>query len=139
MRNTVSALLIAGTVCTVALFAFLETSPKSGLIFLQDPREIEFNNFITKQRRSYGTKAEYELRRDLFIQRFEEIESHNAENSSFRLKINKFADFTPEEYRRLLGYRSSSEPREYDTTLKLEPLRGPIDWRTEGKVSPVKD
>jgi hypothetical protein len=45
---------------------------------MQDPREVEFTKFISKHRRSYGTKAEYEFRRDIFLKRFEEIQDHNS-------------------------------------------------------------
>ena len=37
------------------------------------------------------------------------INNHNANNAggSFYLKANKFADYSPEEYKKLLGYKPS--------------------------------
>ena len=51
----------------------------------------------------YGTRAEYEFRRDIFLKNFEMIENHNTKEVSFKLRINKFGDWTEEEYKRLLG------------------------------------
>ena len=37
------------------------------------------------------------------------IEEHNAEEESYKLALNKFADWTKEEYRGLLGKKKTQE------------------------------
>ena len=66
------------------------------------------------------------------------------ENSTFTVGPNKFADWTPEEFKRLLGYipRTPEEKAESEkpTTLKQNiSLPASVDWRTVGAVTPVKD
>ena len=75
--------------------------------------EREFVKYITLHGKSYGTKEEYEFRANLFKKTMEFIkrENQNKENK-FTVGINKFADWTPSEVKRLLGYRKSSDQLE---------------------------
>ena len=99
MRNTVSTIAVVGTVCAVALFAvYSQDMPSSNSLFMKDhPREKEFQEFVSKYRRSYGTKAEHSFRRELFAKTLDFIEAHNSENSLSTMAVNKFSDWTQEE------------------------------------------
>jgi hypothetical protein len=81
MRNSVSTFVIAGTVCAVALFAYLETQPSTDSMFLKgeksDLLEKEYAKFMTEYGRSFGTKAEFRFRRDLFVKKYYELEAWN--------------------------------------------------------------
>jgi hypothetical protein len=64
----------------------------------------------------------------------------NAEQSSFRVGINKFADLSDEEYSQLLGLkeRSTNEVRKAEL-LEVNDIPTEVDWRKVGAVTSVKD
>jgi len=43
----------------------------------EHPLEKEFVKFMTQHQRSFGTKAEYKFRRDLFAKKYAELEEFN--------------------------------------------------------------
>lgn len=52
-----------------------------------------FTTFIAKYGKSYGTKEEYEYRRELFEQNLMFIADQNAQNDGdYRIGLNKFSD-----------------------------------------------
>ena len=74
------------------------------------------------------------------------LASEMTNGPSATFKINKFADLTPAEFKRLyLGYEAKKSPVVEEQVEPEEKLlmrskdRAPIDWRAAGKVSPVKD
>jgi C1A family cysteine protease len=115
-----------------------EHNPTSDLITAE---EFQFFKYIAEYGKTYGTKAEYNFRLNLFSQRLamvEEFNSRNGETST--IGINKFSDWTNEEIRRLMGLKEQEtkvEPRfkEFDT----EGIASNIDWRELGGVTPVKN
>lgn len=58
-----------------------------------------------------------------------------------KVGLNEFSDFTKEEYRKRLGYKS--EMREglitEEMTFDANNLKSSVDWRDQGAVSPVKN
>lgn len=69
------------------------------------------------------------------------LAQHNSANgNTYVLGVNKFTDYTPEEYRRLLGYKKSAASLALQETY-LTDVTAPesIDWREKGAVTPVKD
>ncbi len=69
--------------------------------------DTEFLNFIAKHGKQYKSKEEFKLRSRLFKTAARAIELENAKpENTFRLAVNKFADWTPEEYRSLLGLKN---------------------------------
>lgn len=70
------ALAVVGVVATAALYAINTTSDSA--LFLKsynafDADENEFMRFITKYRRTYGTKEEYQYRLNIFKENLELI------------------------------------------------------------------
>ena len=70
------------------------------------------------------------------------INAHNSKNGeTFSLAANKFTDYTPQQYRRLLGYKSKKNQnglKKY-ATFNLTDLPTSVDWREKNAVTPVKD
>lgn len=87
---------------------------------------------------SYGTVEEYNFRMNIFAEKNQMIESHNASDSSFTLGLNKFSTWTDAEYMKLMGYKATNIPREHieDRTYTYATS---VDWITAGAVTPVKD
>jgi len=83
--------------------------------------------FVSKEGKSYGTKEEFQFRSDVFKNNLEKIVKENSKNdNSFHVAINKFADWTPAEYKRLLGYKAG--PSGPVVELSTENLGDAIDW-----------
>ena len=70
---------------------------------------MEYLKFISKYGRMMGTKEELEFRSSIFKKNLAAIRMENSKNgNSFSLGVNKFADWTPTEYKRLLGYKPNT-------------------------------
>ena len=96
-------------------------------------------------RRSYFSKEEYSFRFGIFRENLKEIEELNSNpNDEATYSISEFADWTKEEFEKLLGAKNmiaqpESERRytEFDTSdLKDDDS---FDWSTTGKVQTVKN
>lgn len=59
--------------------------------------------FVARYDKSFGTKEEYEARSWIFKTNLDLIRQHAGD--SFTLGLNKFADWTQEEYRKLRNPR----------------------------------
>jgi len=87
------------------------------------------------------------LRRSIFETNVNYIINHNLEADlglhTYYLGVNKFADYTPVEYKALLGYKVGtirSEPAaSFMSPLSVKDLPASVDWRPKGYVTPVKD
>lgn len=104
---------------------------------------MEFLKFTSKFTKSYGTKEEFEFRSSLFKKNLAAISEENSRNeNTFTVGVNKFADWTPAEYKRLLGYKpdrnrvKNYQVMEVDANVSIPPN---VDWRTQGAVNFVKD
>jgi KDEL-tailed cysteine endopeptidase len=100
---------------------------------------MEFVRYVARFGKSYGTKEEFALRADIFKSNLARIaeENSNPENT-FTVGINKFADWTPAEFKRIL----SAKPKmttQAARSLGNVSIPSSIDWRTEGAVNAVKD
>jgi len=95
--------------------------------------------FVSKYRKSYGTKEEYNYRLGLFRQALKTIDAKNAEGHAVHA-VNKFADLSTKEYKKLLGYKKLSTTKKA-RKIAADPVSVPasIDWRKKGAVTPVKD
>jgi len=67
--------------------------------------DYEFMRYVSEYGKHYATKAEFEFRSALFKEQLAHIEDHNAKGESHTLGINHMADWTEEEFRKLLGYK----------------------------------
>jgi hypothetical protein len=118
---------------------------------MQDPangykKETEFLNWINHHKRTYLSKDEYLYRRDIFLKNLEEIEAMNAENGEEIYGLNKFSDWTFEEFKRLNGLRTPPLNRSREnSTFEFEnedfknEIYEPVNWHKRNKVTSVKD
>jgi len=107
--------------------------------------EYKFMSFITEHNRSYATKAEYDFRLNQFAIRVAEHERWNAiPGQTSTQGVNFLTDRTDDEIKFMNGFKSEMTP---ETVKKIESTNAtfdvaanaPIDWRTKGAVTPVKN
>ena len=98
-------------------------------------------NFIAKENRYYGTRAEYQFRLAVFSKNYNLVQLHNAqENVTSTIGINMFADRTHEEYKKMLGFKKMDTTVEPRVEIFDESnLADEINWVTKGAVTPVKN
>jgi len=85
----------------------------------------------------------------LFEANLKKVLAHNAdETKTWKEEVNKFSDWTKEEFKSIMGYNKrvgyAERQKLQATPLPFEPKRPEdlppaIDWRNAGVVSPVKD
>ena len=86
-------------------------------------------SYVSQYGKSYGTKEEYLFRLDVFKKSLNFINEQNAQNLSFTLALNPTADWTHEEYRRLLGYRKPANAEYSPYYLDTVGVLDAVDWR----------
>jgi len=102
--------------------------------------EMMYMQYVTEWGKSYGTKAEFEFRLEQFKQTHAKMAEHNAQNGGSTVGHNMFSDWTENEYKKMLGYKSQpnllkEEAEELDTSN----LADSVNWVTKGAVTGVKN
>lgn len=134
----------------VGMVAFNQGSAISaGANFLQMQSEnidINFVNYIGQYQKQYASKEEFVRRMEIFQENFKKVLLHNSQNSaSYKMKINRFSDMTPEEYKQMLGYKHMNGTRRHNPgensfiVFNTTNLPQSVDWRPTGAVTKVKD
>jgi C1A family cysteine protease len=109
---------------------------------------LDFLEHISSHGISYGTQEEFLFRQKIFVANTEEFARINANpENTFTVGHNFMSTWTPEEYKKLLGYRAplnrvdpDSVPQYPEPTI-LDEVNIPEakDWRSLGAVNPVKN
>ena len=142
MRKGFAITLAAvGTAACVAMYALSGSQGDSVALYGNqiDDAEHEFMRFVSKYRKSYGTKEEYNYRLGIFREALKTIDAKNAEGHAVH-GVNKFADVSKAEYKKLLGYKKLNTTKRA-TKVTADPVAVPasVDWRKLGGVTGVKD
>ena len=101
-----------------------------------------FQKFITKYNKKYNSINEFLSRFEIFKKNVKEALSQNHE--TFKVGITKFSDLTQQEFSKThlnRNYYNALEIENYEPVILQENLALPksLDWRTYGRVSPVKN
>lgn len=119
-------------------FALLGVVSALGTNGVMMEEDYKFMEFVSFHGRSYATKAEFNFRMNIFKNNYKTVQEFNAdETNTHTLAINQFADRTPQEMKKLNGYKPAHGKKNY-TTLPVTDVMT-VDWRTKGAVTPVKD
>ena len=106
MRKGFASIAIVGVAACIAVYALTQQPQSSSLYTALSTEDMEFLKFVSLHGKSYGTKEEFEFRSEIFKKTLANLSVENSRNeNTFRLALNKFADWTPDEYRRMLSYR----------------------------------
>lgn len=106
-----------------------------------------YEAWLVHHGKAYNALGEKEKRFQIFQDNLRFIDDHNAQNLTYRLGLNRFADLTNEEYRSMyLGAKRPEGSRLHGkkATGRYEfkvgdKLPESVDWRKEGAVVDVKD
>jgi xylem cysteine proteinase len=101
--------------------------------------DYEFINFVAKHGKSYGTTAEFAFRAAQFKETLAKIEECNQTETTQTCGVNYLSDYTPEEMKRMNGYKAELKTEFNYTDLDTSDLADEINWVTKGAVTPVKN
>ena len=126
------------TLALSVVLAFEPEHEKESYIFAR------FQDFLKKENKKYTTVEEYMARFQIFKKNYLKLESFTVtSDKSYSVGINKFADMTPQEFRRnylnldvklMDVLKAKSEHISF-----TEEAPATWDWRAQGAVGPVKD
>ena len=141
MRKGFAALAVVGVAAAVALYAVTQTAQPTNLYTSLTADDMEFIRYVAKYGKSYGTKEEFAFRAEIFKKNIARIVEENLNSkNTFTVGINKFADWTPSEFKRILSIKPRERTQAAKSLLSSNVSIPPsIDWRTEGAVNNVKD
>jgi C1A family cysteine protease len=108
--------------------------------FLNSSKKELFKVYHLIYQKNYDLKSEEGVKRyKIFKQSLKLIQETNAENLSYKLGLNQFADLTNDEYKQLLNFTPNNETIELinNEEQTFLPQQTNIDWTS--KMGPVKD
>jgi len=127
-----------------ALYCFVDTDSTN---FLRvDPVANAWKEWKKNNSRLYGS-AEEGKRYRIFRENYNYIQVHNAKkNSSFTLGLNQFSDLTNKEFASLYTgvvipktHNTSNHSNIFKPNASAPVPNDSLDWRTKGKVRPIKN
>ena len=101
--------------------------------------DYEFIKFVVEHNKSYGTVEEFNARAKIFAERHQEIKEHNASNATWTLGHNKFSAHTPEEWKKMNGFRAEQMTAPKNVKHFAPTNASSVNWVDAGAVTPVKD
>ncbi len=93
-----SIVALAGAAGLLALYS--SSASPAGTNFLElDSVDTAFARYLAQHGKSYATKEEYELRKEVFAKNLQYVSEHNSQNGvTYTVGLNKFSDLTREEF-----------------------------------------
>jgi C1A family cysteine protease len=134
-----TVLTIAAIVAVVSILQLAYIySASSKQVQLYTTQEFQaYNQFKAEFGRKYGA-SEDQVRFRVFSENFNKINSHqNNTNRTFNMSVNQFADLTSQEFTAF--YLTVKVNQTGNATFLNATTVDSVDWRTSGKVSPVKN
>ena len=101
--------------------------------------EMDFIKYVAQFNKRYGTIEELRFRQNLWSAAKAEIDELNAGDHGAVFGHNEFSDWSADEMKDLLGYKSSG--RTVNEYMEYEPVAADssVDWTTKGAVTKVKN
>jgi cathepsin L len=99
----------------------------------------QFVDFIEKYGKVYKNQAEFEHRFNIFKSSLQILDARRAVGNKTH-GITKFSDMTPEEFKSTLTLKTPNQWCQSGLKfLSDAKVADSLDWRAQGKVSPIKD
>ena len=133
-----------GATAALAVIALNYQAPAGTQLFQSEvmtAADYDFISYVAEYGKTYGTTAEFAFRAAQFKQTLAKIAEHNAENGTSTVGINQFSDKTPEEMKKMNGYRADMKQPSLQAAPLLDEsnLADEVNWVTKGAVTPVKN
>jgi len=101
-----------------------------------------FNSWIKTYNKSYLNQSDYIDRQSIYLSNLIKISRHNAENHSWTMGVNQFADLTSDEFK--AQFAGCYQTRSYDysegfNNIQSTVLPVSVNWTEVGAVTPVKN
>jgi len=97
----------------------------------------EWAKFKLQHEKVYS-EEEDTTRMNIWNKNVKMVAKHNSEKHSYTMAINRFSDWTEEEFNNFLGFEAREEKTNV-RTFKNVKTPDAVDYRDEGKVTPPKD
>lgn len=136
-------LLILGIFVIVAVFGLALYNETGAPLFLSlnehGFEEQEFQEYLEKYSKKY--ENEYEIRFRIFRENLSFIKVHNKLGKEWTLGLNKFTDWSVEEFKEvyLSSELSKIDNDEHFYKESLLDVPTTVDWRLKGAVNAIKD
>lgn len=119
-----------------ALFASFALSK----LLIQQSEEKAFLSWMRRTNQIYSGD-DYHLRFGIFLTNKRLVQEINSAKKSYTVELNKFASYTPAEYKALLGLKMDPTTK---SQIKTNAFRrsneaDSVDWRQKGIVNEIKD
>jgi len=124
-------------IVAVAAISFAAAQPR-------DLSSFNFGDYLAQHEKSYAVE-EHAVRKEIFEKNLAIVKNHNeqyrAGQQSWWMEMNAFADWKPEEFKRLLSKRRDLPRLQAPTVMPIKTQANPdsIDWRTKNVVTAVKN
>lgn len=135
-RNYMLAIMLVSILC-ITSGARPEKITKEATVM-----EKRYKNWMKQHSKTYENKEEWNMRFGIYQSNLKYIEFINAQNLSYKLTDNQFADMTNFEFQTTyLGYKSRKHSHKQQHSYKVGnyALPSSIDWRKRGAVTSVKN
>ncbi|RZC54943.1 hypothetical protein C5167_013782 [Papaver somniferum] len=128
-------------------FSIIDTTSAASSTRTEKEMNDLYESWLIKHGKVYNALGEKERRFGIFKDNLKFIDEHNSQiGLSYKVGLNKFADLTNDEYRKMyLGTKIDSKRSLYSpksdrySVRDGDDLPDSIDWRAKGAVAPVKD
>ena len=104
--------------------------------------ESAFLSYSAEFGKAYTTEEEFNYRLSIFKMNAQKVQDHNNAGKSWEAGVNQFSDLTEEEFKKqATGFKKQNNTKKsaIECTVSTTDLKSAIDWRAEGKVTPIKD
>lgn len=104
-----------------------------------------FETWIEQYNRTYNSATERDYRASVYEQNVHRIDSHNRGDYPWSMAVNRFADWTPAEFKTWVHrsggyhYNASVASPWGEHQVTYDALPASVDWTTKGAVTPVKN
>jgi C1A family cysteine protease len=131
--NSATLLLVLALACFASCKVY---TPRSAALSARIAFD-EFNSFWNKTHKS---SEERQMRFRNFVLAGHKIAQMNKDSKSATFGYTKFADQSPEEFKKMLGFRPATPLGPFPVQdTQLAAPSGAIDWVAKGKTTPVKN